>query len=85
MSVEGAVDVAYRRDYEAADDPAVRRQELIDTFKSQLGSLRAAEHFGIDNVIDPRETRGFLIHTLAGCPPRRQSKQPPKIRSISPI
>ena len=40
MSVEGAVYAVYRRDYEAADDPAARRQQLIDTFKSQLGALR---------------------------------------------
>ena len=85
MSVEGAVDVAYRQDYEAADDPAARRQQLIDTFKSQLGALRAAEHFGIDTVIDPTKTRSFLIETLAACPPRRRSTHPPKIRSISPI
>lgn len=85
MSVEGAVDVAYRRDYESAENPAERRQELIDIFKGQLGSLRAAEHFGIDTVIDPRKTRSFLIETLAVCPARRMSKHPPKYRSISPI
>ena len=85
MSVEGAVDVAYRRDYESADDPAARRQELIDIFKGQLGALRAAEHFGLDTIIDPRETRDFLIDTIAACPVRRQSKHPPKYRSISPI
>ncbi len=85
MSVEGAVDVAYRRDYEGADDPVARRQELIDTFKGQLGALRAAEHFGIDTVIDPRKTRSFLIETLADCPARRRSTHPPKFRSISPI
>ena len=85
MSVEGSVDVAYRRDYESADDPGARRQELIETFKGQLGALRAAEHFGIDTVIDPRDTRSFLIETLAACPARRLSKHPPKYRSISPI
>ena len=85
MSVEGSVDVAYRRDYETAKDPMARRQELIDIFKSQLGALRAAEHFGIDTVVDPRDTRAFLIETLAACPVRRQSKHPPKFRSISPI
>ena len=85
MSVEGAVDVAYRRDYESADDPGGRWQELIETFKGQLGALRAAEHFGIDTVIDPRDTRSFLIETLAACPARRLSKHPPKYRSISPI
>lgn len=85
MSVEGAVDVAYRRDYESADDPTARRQELIDIFKGQLGSLRAAEHFGLDTIIDPRDTRSFLIETIAASPVRRQSKHPPKFRSISPI
>ena len=85
MSVEGAVDVAYRREYENAADPQARRRELIDTFKSQLGALRAAEAFGIDEIIDPPETRKRLIETFAVCPPRRQSKEPPKFRSISPI
>ena len=53
MSVEGSVDVAYRKDFEAAEDPAARRQEIIDIFKSQLGARRAAEAFGIDEVVDP--------------------------------
>jgi acetyl-CoA carboxylase carboxyltransferase component len=85
MSVEGAVDVAYRREYESAVDPQARRRELIDTFKAQLGALRAAEAFGIDEIIDPAETRQRLIETFALCPPRRPSKEPPKFRSISPI
>ncbi|MGE4306295.1 MAG: acyl-CoA carboxylase subunit beta [Novosphingobium sp.] len=85
MQVEGAVDVAYRRDYEASANPEQRRAELIATFKSQLGARQAAEFFGIDEVIDPRDTRWHLIQTLAVCPARRQSTQPPKVRSISPI
>ena len=85
MSVEGSVDVAYRRDYEAAEDPAARRQEIIDLFKSQLGAVRAAEAFGIDEVIDPRQTRRILCDTFDRCPPRRPSKLPPHIRAVSPI
>ncbi|MBT5190925.1 MAG: acyl-CoA carboxylase [Rhodospirillaceae bacterium] len=85
MSVEGSVDVAYRRDYEAAEDPAARRQEIIDIFKSQLGAQRAAEGFGIDEVIDPRQTRQYLINTFERCAPRRPSKHPPRVRPISPI
>ena len=85
MSVEGSVDVAYRRDYEAADDPAARRQEIIDIFKSQLGARRAAEAFGIDEVIDPRQTRQILCDTFDRCPARRPDKNPPRVRSISPI
>ena len=85
MSVEGAVDVAYRRDYEAAADPQARRRELVDMFRAQRDALRAAEGFGIDDVIDPRDTRPFLIDTLASCAPRHPSREPPKRRSLVPI
>lgn len=85
MSVEGSVDVAYRRDYEAAEDPGARRQEIIDIFKSQLGAQRAAEDFGVDEVIDPRQTRQYLINVFDRCAPRRPNKHPPRVRAISPI
>ncbi len=41
MSVEGAVDIAYRKDIEAAPDPEARRAELIEGFKDRLGALRS--------------------------------------------
>ncbi len=85
MSVEGAIDVAFRRDYQSAPDPMVRRQELIDETRARIGAAQAAEGFGIDDVIDPRDTRRTLIRALAGLPARRMFKGPPKKRSISPI
>lgn len=85
MSVEGSVDVAFRKEYEAAPDPAAKRQELIDHIHSQISSIRAAEGFGIDEIIDPRDTRRFLIETFAQCQPRRPNDHPPKFRSIAPI
>ncbi len=69
MSVEGAIDIAFRRDYERADDPMARRQELIDETRSRIGSRLAAEGFGIDDIIDPRETRAVLIQALQMPPP----------------
>ncbi len=85
MSVEGSVDVAFRKEYEAAPDPAAKRQELIDHIHSQISSIRAAEGFGIDEIIDPRDTRRFLIETFAQCQHRRPNDHPPKFRSIAPI
>ena len=85
MSVEGAVDVAYRGDYEAAADPQARRQELIAESRSRLGALRAAEHFHVDEVIDPRDTRSCLIRALEDAPVRRRAKGYARHRSISPI
>lgn len=85
MSVEGSVDVAYRADYANAPDPAAKRQALIDDIRSRLGPLRAAEHFHVDTVIDPRDTRSVLIRTLADSPSRRLARTYPRHRSISPI
>ena len=66
--------------------PPARRRELIDQLRSQLDPLSAASGFGIDDVIDPRDTRRLLIDTFDRCPPRRQVKaMPPKFRPISPI
>jgi propionyl-CoA carboxylase beta chain len=85
MSIEGAVDVAFRRDFEAADDPASRRLELIDQFRAQVDPFLAAEGFGVDDVIEPAETRGRVIDALALAPGRRLARMPGKRRSISPI
>lgn len=86
MSVGGAVDVAYRSQIRAASDPEAKRAELITRFRNQLGALRAAEGFGIDDVIDPRDTRPVLIDALRrAAPRRRRDLSPPKRHGISPI
>src|SRR5690606_3802434 len=85
MSIEGSVDVAYRKDYESAPEPAKRRQEIIDSIRARIGPLQAAEGFGIDDLIDPRTTRSRLIEALRRAPDRRDIGMPPKFRSISPI
>ncbi len=85
MSIEGAVDVAYKRDFMAAEDPTVARQAMVDRIRDQTGALGAAGGFGIDDVIDPRHTRQLLIETFDSCPPRRPDRSPPRVRPISPV
>jgi propionyl-CoA carboxylase beta chain len=85
MSIEGAIDVAFRKDYERAADPQQRRQEMIQETRARIGALRAAEGFGIDDVIDPRDTRLRLIEILTQTRARRPNDHPPKHRSIVPI
>ena len=79
------MDVAYRKKYEAADDPQASRQIMIDNILSQTGALQAAEDFGLDDIIDPRNTRKILIETFNSCAPRRPDRSPPRRRTISPI
>ncbi|MDE0812445.1 MAG: acyl-CoA carboxylase [Alphaproteobacteria bacterium] len=85
MSIEGAVDVAFRRQFQDADDPAATRAELIEKIRTQTGAINSLADFGLDDVIDPRETRRILIETFATCPLRHRDKNPPRIRPISPI
>jgi acetyl-CoA carboxylase carboxyltransferase component len=85
MSIEGAIDVAFRKEYERAPDPQKRRQEMIDETRARIGALRAAEGFGVDDVIDPRDTRRRLVEIFAQTQPRRPNDHPPKHRSIVPI
>src|SRR5262249_7102009 len=85
MSVPGAVDIAYRRDFEAAPDPAARRKEIIDSFMGKTGAIYGAEHFGVDDIIDPRDTRQRLASAFLRATPRRQSNTPKKYRWIAPV
>ena len=84
MSIEGSVDVAYRKKYEGAADPAQRREELIDEIRSRISPLQAAEGFGIDDIVAPKDTRSRIIETLASAP-SRHIRAARGTRRISPI
>lgn len=85
MGVEGAVDIAYGREIESADDPEQRREELIDKFLDKSGALRAAEGAGIDAVIDPRETRDWVCRALNRSDESLERDWPPKKHGINPL
>ncbi|MGW1229709.1 acyl-CoA carboxylase subunit beta, partial [Streptomyces sp. NPDC001478] len=66
MGAEGAANVIFRREIAAADDPEAVRQQKIQEYRAQLmHPYYAAERGLVDDVIDPRETRGILIGSLA--------------------
>ncbi|WP_299574823.1 carboxyl transferase domain-containing protein [uncultured Williamsia sp.] len=85
MPVEGAVDIAYRADWSTADDPETRRSELITELRSRTGALRAAEGFGIDDVVVPSQTRNLLIEAMSRVPDRHPARPVHRFRAISPI
>ena len=60
LPIEGGVQAAYRRDIEASDDPDARRRELEDALEQYRSPFRTAEAFGIEEIIDPRDTRPLL-------------------------
>ncbi|HVM56972.1 MAG TPA: acyl-CoA carboxylase subunit beta [Gaiellaceae bacterium] len=65
MGPEGAVNIVFRHELEAADDPEARRAELIADYKEQFANPYAAAERGyVDDVIEPRRTRPVLIDAL---------------------
>ena len=64
MGAEGAVEIIFRKQVEAAEDPAAKKQELIDSFRKIIDVYIAAGNDMIDDVIDPRETRATICRAL---------------------
>ena len=65
MGPEGAVNILYRRELEAAADPDALRAEKIAEFREKLANPFVAAGRGyIDEVIQPRATRPKLIAAL---------------------
>ena len=65
MGAEGAANVVFRREINAADDPGAVREQRIKEYQAELmHPYYAAERGLIDDVIDPRETRTVLIRSL---------------------
>jgi len=60
LPLEGGIEAAYRADLEAAPDPAALLAEITERLDAVRSPFRTAEHFGIESIIDPRETRPVL-------------------------
>jgi acetyl-CoA carboxylase carboxyltransferase component len=65
MGPEGAVNIIFRREIEAAEDPRSRRAELVADYIQQFANpIVAAERGYLDDVIEPAQTRPLLIRAL---------------------
>ncbi len=66
MGAEGAANVIFRREIQAADDPETVRAQKIKEYRTELmHPYYAAERGLVDDVIEPGETRELLIRSLA--------------------
>jgi acetyl-CoA carboxylase carboxyltransferase component len=64
MGAEGAVEIVFRKEVEAAADPEAKRAELIEAYRRLIDVYIPARNAMIDDVIDPRETRPTIIRAL---------------------
>ena len=72
MGPDGAVNIVFRKELEAADDAVARRAELVEEYREQFANpFTAAERGYVDDVIEPRRTRPALIAALEACRGKR--------------
>lgn len=67
MGLEGAVHLGYAREMEAIEDPQERKafyDEKLASLYHDGKALQKATSFDFDDVIDPAESRRWLIHGL---------------------
>jgi len=60
LPIEGGVEAAYKRDIAASADPDGLRRELEEKLGAMRSPFRTAEIFGVEEIIDPRDTRPLL-------------------------
>lgn len=67
LPLEGGIEAAYRRDLEAAEDREALHAEIEGRMNEIRSPFRTAESFGVEDIIDPRDTRALLCEfaTLA--------------------
>jgi propionyl-CoA carboxylase beta chain len=83
MGAPAAVNIIFRRQIAEAEDPEKKRQELIADYEEQFNNPMVAAEMGyIDDIIDPRETRPYLIKALQMVRTKRPERPPRKHGNI---
>ena len=82
MNIEGAIKLAYRKELAAIEDPEERRIQydaMVAESYENAKALHAASYFGIDDVIEPADSRRWImagLRSVPSPPPRTGKKRP---------
>jgi propionyl-CoA carboxylase beta chain len=83
MGPDGAVNILYRRDMDAAADRAALKDDKVREYREKFANPYAAAERGyVDEVIEPRDTRRRLIQSLEVLHTKRDSNPPKKHGNI---
>jgi acetyl-CoA carboxylase carboxyltransferase component len=84
MGPEGAVNIIFRKQIEAADDPDATRATMIEGIRKTIDPYVAAGNAMVDDIIDPRETRPTVIKALEMAATKRVER-PAKRHGVMPV
>jgi acetyl-CoA carboxylase carboxyltransferase component len=68
MGLEGAVKLAFRKELESVTDPAARNEmiaQMVDKLHERGKAVNMAEHFEIDAVVDPVDSRRWIMSAIS--------------------
>lgn len=83
MGPDGAVNIIFRRELAAAEDPVKRKAELVEDYRERFANPYAAARRGyVDDVIEPSQTRPRLINALNMLQNKRDNNPPKKHGNI---
>jgi acetyl-CoA carboxylase carboxyltransferase component len=71
MGLEGAVKLGYRNEIAALEDPQERLalyEEMVERAYQRGKAVNTASHFELDDVIDPMDSRGWIMNSLRSVP-----------------
>ena len=62
LPIDGGVEVAYQSELAASSDPAAELAAIKARLAAVSSPFRTAERYGVEDIIDPAETRPFLTN-----------------------
>ena len=74
MGPDGAVDIIFTKQIEAADDHAAARAAFAAAVRQTIDPYIAAAWAMVDDIIDPADTRRVIIEALEGAETKRQRR-----------
>lgn len=84
MGPEGAASILYHKQIRQAEDPKAAWAEYADQFRELIDVNIAASNMLIDDVIDPRDTKGEIYEALVASF-NKKVERPWKKRSVRPV
>jgi len=85
MGAEGAAEIVFRREIDAAKDKTAKRKELIEQYRETFSNpYVAAGRRLVDDIIEPSQTRRYLAQALEALHAKRELR-PPKKHGLIPL
>jgi acetyl-CoA carboxylase carboxyltransferase component len=85
MGPEGAANIVFRNEIMNSENPEQTRKEKIAEYKQKFANPYVAASYGyVDAVIQPAETRDYIVHALEMCKNKVQ-ENPQKKHGLPPF